>query len=536
MKEIIISALLISSTFIRAQTPEYDWDWAHTCKGLINPKIEVLQDNLYLTATFKGSCVVNGETISSSHPVGGFVAQLTTAGTVQWSTIFGASELSTVDIHSYNSNIYIAGSFEGTISGYAFSEQSSGGSDIFVLKLGQTGNVEMSKRDGSVVDEHLVDFAVDSSVVLVGQYQKDAVISGVALNGKTAGNNNVFFARYERLNGNNIWVQDIFGPTGSEAAQAFRLVLDEDRDVYIKLRLPGMMNVADTVEGFCTCCLPVIRFRGSDGTFVGNVADTETGDCNGNLENVDIAADKQSNIYVLGNFEYKSIGRTPQLSKYVNDGTHTYSKFLIDENPQQGQGGTSGALRLYTRNNEIFYAGASSGNNQFAGTNDTLSGSWMFVAHLDENANYKRIGKVAKLSLNTAPLIDDIAINSENQFYITGKLTSKMMFGTTTLDNNNVSDIQYIAKTKTGSPLSVKEITKANVLIYPNPTKGVFNIKPDAGTELHVSIYNVIGECIYSKKHSPQDNFIDITGAQPGCYFVQIANDNLNQQLKLIIQ
>jgi uncharacterized delta-60 repeat protein len=74
------------------------------------------------------------------------------------------------------------------------------------------------------------------------------------------------------------------------------------------------------------------------------------------------------------------------------------------------------------------------------------------------------------------------------------------------------------------------------ITIYPNPSKGIYNIDLSQVKEPStISIYNVLGELVYSKLLAPQsENQIDISELANGYYIARIKNESLDTNKKLI--
>lgn len=74
------------------------------------------------------------------------------------------------------------------------------------------------------------------------------------------------------------------------------------------------------------------------------------------------------------------------------------------------------------------------------------------------------------------------------------------------------------------------------IIIYPNPSKGVYTIDLTQINEPStITIYNVLGELVYDQMLTPQtQNQIDLTHLSNGYYFARINNESRSTQQKLI--
>jgi hypothetical protein len=78
----------------------------------------------------------------------------------------------------------------------------------------------------------------------------------------------------------------------------------------------------------------------------------------------------------------------------------------------------------------------------------------------------------------------------------------------------------------------IGEISGNNVSIYPNPSTGKFTINATG----NISIYNLLGEKIFSQKLISEQNEIDLSSHPKGVYFAQIATEGRTVTKKIVIQ
>jgi uncharacterized repeat protein (TIGR03803 family) len=77
-----------------------------------------------------------------------------------------------------------------------------------------------------------------------------------------------------------------------------------------------------------------------------------------------------------------------------------------------------------------------------------------------------------------------------------------------------------------------------DVIISPNPTSGVFNLKMNQFENLKmkdVEIYNVMGECIHRQIVKSSNFQIDLSAAKSGVYFLQLKTENEIGMKKIVI-
>jgi hypothetical protein len=131
------------------------------------------------------------------------------------STLTDAGEDVAVD---GSGNVFVAGSFSGTVDFGGGPLTSAGGTDIFLAKYNSNGALQWSQRFGSTGGETALALTVDGagSVVMVGQFNLTVDFGGGPL--VSAGGTDVFVAKYTS-SGTHQWSQR-FGSTSADAAQS----------------------------------------------------------------------------------------------------------------------------------------------------------------------------------------------------------------------------------------------------------------------------------------------------------------------------
>ena len=84
--------------------------------------------------------------------------------------------------------------------------------------------------------------------------------------------------------------------------------------------------------------------------------------------------------------------------------------------------------------------------------------------------------------------------------------------------------------------LAIDEIESTfNTSIYPNPTKGIFNIKTDAN-KLEVEVSNLMGRILTTTIVRNGLQQINLSNHAKGIYFVKLKSGEKVKQLKVIVQ
>lgn len=74
------------------------------------------------------------------------------------------------------------------------------------------------------------------------------------------------------------------------------------------------------------------------------------------------------------------------------------------------------------------------------------------------------------------------------------------------------------------------------LVVYPNPSTGVFQFISDIQTPMEVSIFNAMGKMVYSQANVMSTTPIDLRGAANGLYSIRFYNKELNLLRQVIIQ
>jgi hypothetical protein len=148
-----------------------------------------------------------------------FLVKYSPTGQHVWSKRFGSTGTDVgmaVGVDAAD-NVYVAGTFEGSVDFGGGSLTSAGLRDIFVLKYSAAGQHLWSKRFGSSGDDVVYGLAVDPAgdVVLSGKFQGSVSFGGTNLT--SAGGDDVFLAKISGVSGGHVWSKR-FGSTSQDIA------------------------------------------------------------------------------------------------------------------------------------------------------------------------------------------------------------------------------------------------------------------------------------------------------------------------------
>ena len=86
--------------------------------------------------------------------------------------------------------------------------------------------------------------------------------------------------------------------------------------------------------------------------------------------------------------------------------------------------------------------------------------------------------------------------------------------------------------------LSTPENELPNLVVYPNPSNGIFNLNTikSTGALFTVAVYNVVGTLVQQFKWDGSKTTLDLSNAAKGIYVVQVSNGNWSEIKKLVVQ
>ncbi len=128
-------------------------------------------------------------------------------------------------------------------------------------------------------------------------------------------------------------------------------------------------------------------------------------------------------------------------------------------------------------------------------------------------------------------------INATHNFWCTPDSASTRAVIYDGYDNINYGLINFMPIDSTCSPATaVNEIISNDLInIYPNPTKGVFNVQMSKFENAQMEIYNVLGERINRQIIKSQNQQIDLSATPDGVYFMKIKNEQGVATKKIIL-
>lgn len=188
--------------------------------------------NLYLTGSFLGTVAVGTTNLTSSGSSDVLVAKYnSTSGEVIWAKNFGGSDDDSGLAITYNAtgDIYVSGAFFGAITFSTINLISAGGLDGFITKLNSSGEVVWAKQIAGPIWESASALAVDlnGNCYVSGYFTQTATLGTNSI--VSAGNEDVYLAKYSS-NGEVLWVKRV---GGSDYDNAYSVAVDATGNAYV---------------------------------------------------------------------------------------------------------------------------------------------------------------------------------------------------------------------------------------------------------------------------------------------------------------
>jgi hypothetical protein len=210
-----------SDVFIAKLSTNGTWIWAVKAGGTgadIGTSIATdTSNNVYVTGAYTGTATFGTTSLTSSGGEDIFIAKLNSSGTWGWARSAGGTDTDRgygITVYGNNS-ICVTGSFTGTATFGSNQISSSGGSDVFIVKLNNSGSWGAPKRCGGSGND--ISYGIDSdssgNFYVTGTFQGTASFGTYSLTSN--GNDDIFVTKLDG-NCNHLWAKQA-GGTGNDS-------------------------------------------------------------------------------------------------------------------------------------------------------------------------------------------------------------------------------------------------------------------------------------------------------------------------------
>ena len=563
LKAIVFSVILWNFSLVTAQNMTLDWAKAMGGTGS-DAGDSITTDasgNSYTTGSFNGTVDFDPSTGTYNLTSGGdmdiFIQKLDSNGNFVWAKAIGGTNIDrglSINIAT-SGNIFITGFFEGTVdfdpsaSIYNLTV-SSGGRDIFVLKLDADGNFLWAKAMGGTSYALGASISTDASgnSYTTGDFWQtvDFDPSANTYNLTAAGGRDIFVLKLD-TNGNFVWAK-VMG--GTLLDDGWSISTDANGNSYTTGEFGGTVDFDPSANTYN------LTSAGDADIFIQKL------DADGNLlwakamggtdydYGYSISIDSSGNIYTTGSFrgtaDFDPSADTFELTSAGNadifiqkldvDGNLLWAKAMGGTSFDVGHSiSTDATGNSYTTGEFYGTADFDSSANTY---NLTSAGdSDIFIQKLDADGNF-----VWAKAIGGTDLDRGFSINADTSgnIYLTGHFGETVDFdssaNTYNLTSAGDSDI-FVAK-YSQTNLGISDFIENGISIYPNPTSGKLTINNEQGIINNLQISESTGKRIQSFSNVQLKQYatfeIDLSEFNKGLYFLQIQTDKGIQSTKII--
>jgi len=381
--------------------------------------------NFYVTGSFEGTANFGGTVLTSAGGSDVFVVMLNASGDIQWAARAGGAGADRgvgVGVDSAD-NAYIAGSFSGTADFSSTTLTSAGAADLFVTRVGSGGSFTWAVRAGGSADVSASSVAVDTSgnTYVTGGFFGTATFGSTTLT--SVGDEDIYVTRVNS-GGAFQWTR----PAGSVVADSGRaLSMDSSGNLY----LTGMFGGPVVGDMF------VARMDQLGQIWWVNAGGSISFD-----DSASIAQDAAGNIYVLGTFQSTAMFGTTTLTSAGGDDLYVAQLMTTGAFGwvvrAGGSGPEAGGGLAVGSSGTIYATGSFLGPANFGATTLTSAGNAdIYFTALNSSGTFtSAIRAGGSANDHGAALV----VGSAGNAYITGFFQGTATFGATTLTATGGSD------------------------------------------------------------------------------------------------
>jgi hypothetical protein len=470
-----------SDIFVAKFSPTGTALWAKSAGGVFSEYGDAVavdgSGNCYVVGRFSSS-ILTFDTINLIH-VGYydmFIVKYDSAGNVRWAKSSAGCDVGGVAFDSFG-NCYVAGYFvNDSVSFGDITLYNSGSSDIFIAKYDSLGNTIWAKRFGAEQGEGASAIGVDSlgNCYISGFFTSDSIAFDSSLYITLTGNNqNIFIAKFDS-SGSPQWVKKA---TGNDLDYSQGISCDHNGGIYVTGYFRSSTLTFDTTVLYNSgqYDMFIVKYDAS-----GNLAWAQKAGGTEHDWAFGISADEGGNIYLAGGFGSPSI--------------------------------SFGSTTLFA---------------------SPLGYDDIFVVKMDGVGNTVWAKSAGGTSVDDAEAISYF----NGAIFITGAFRSNpLSFGSSVLASAGDIDF-FIAKLSSTVGVIEEASPGMQMNIYPSPAAGNVTITIKNRTnENRLSVFNVLGEKVYTETLISEEKILNVENYLPGVYVVKITDGKNQLVKKLIIQ
>lgn len=542
MKKLLILAALVITCELKAQPIVYDWAQGLSGNPQATGRMDFVKDGLgylYVTGEFQGTKTFGPYTLTAMGPTDVYIARYNTSGVCIWAknggNNSGIAQAGSIAVDNAG-DIYVTGSFTSAISFDFFTVSSSGGNDIFIVKLDYAGNALLLNNYGGSYNDYASSIFVENNeLYLTGSFTGSATFGSVNLSASSTNDIDIFLARFDAavICG---WAVKA-GGTGIDVGLSVKKDI-QGGNVLVTGNFSGIASFGtNTVVSTAFSDMFIAKYD-----LAGNNIWVTKGGGNANDSGNSLGIDQFGNYYVVGNIgDIATFGTFTVLDNgYGNMFIAKYNSSGVCQ-WAYGGGGTSndGAVDIAVRSDGAsFVTGIFNQSATFGTTTLNSSGaSDAFIVIYTPSGTVASATKIGGVGFDLGIAVEE---DLNGIIYAMGEFTGTVNFGSTSLTSVVNAWDTYLTKLS-GVTVGVNEveISNNNLNIYPNPASDVITVElPENATgSFNAELVNEKGEIVFNDKIKISSNKISLRLREysPGEYFIRLKNEDSEFLSRFII-
>lgn len=538
----------ISLSTLKAQAPNYLW--VQGPGGASNDYGESVSTdasgNVYITGSFGSPTITFGSFTLTNADISGitadlFIVKYNPSGTALWArSVGGLSDDKgkgiSVDLAG---NLLVTGFFKSTsITFGTFTVINAGNNDVFIAKYDASGNALWANGFGGTGDDGTYSVSTDdaNNVFVAGYFRSPTIAIGSTTLTNASTNQDVLVAKFD-ISGNAIWAKSAGGSLHDWGQS---VICDETGNVIItgNYYSTSITFGSTTLANAGTVDLFIVKYDNAGNVLWAKKYGGAAGDYG-----YGVSTDLNNNVLVTGIFASSTItfGTTTLTNAGLYDMYIAKFDSLGNNIWANGAGGASYDWGFRVANdasgNSYIIGSYMSSTITLGSTTLTNVGSTsvtdVFFTKIDPSGNFIWAKSAGSTSNDNG---NGICLDPSGNILITGDFgTPSITFGATTLTSLGGADV-FLTKLDFATGLVGDSELKNNILIYPNPTNGIFSV--DWNQDISgIEIYTILGKKIYSAAPLDHSNqlIINLSEQPSGIYFVNLFSAKGNTIKKLSI-
>jgi uncharacterized protein YmfQ (DUF2313 family) len=446
------AALIITSTLLFCTpTLAQEFKWA-VRSGRGQHITRDTQNNLYVTGSFTGSLTLGSTTLTSSGGQDIFIAKYTTAGTVVWAKRIGGTgdDIGNGITTDSEGNIYVISTVKSsslTLENQPLTNLGTEG-DILLVKYNTSGNLLWHSQTGGTGNDTGLSVATDSrNNVYIAGTTASTSAAFGTISLASRGGDDVYLVKYNST-GTSQWGRR-YGSTENEFGGY--IAVDGADNVHLAFNFRGVMNVSVTnLNSAGSADIALMRF-----TETGNIlsANRFGGSLNDQVHAV--KSDAEGNVYVTGNFSSAQIAFGSTTLQNSGNADIFLAK-LDDSNfirwaTRAGSSGEDSGTDLIAGNDHVYLTGYFKSDTltfpNIKLANTSTGTAEMFVASYSANGS---VVWAQQAGGNSEDISRSITLDTDNYLYITGSFASlRGNFGNLSFIQGGVG---FVSRINTNAP------------------------------------------------------------------------------------